>query len=111
VKILIVDDHPDTCDMLRVILRQHGHEGISATDTTDATVLVRDRAPALVLLDCHVPGLPIEQFIKVTRAHSPTTEIVLMSGSPTIKDTARALAVQRILAKPFEAEELLALLR
>ena len=56
VKILIVEDDPDICDLLKRVLEADGYEVETATDSAGALKAVADGAPDLVLLDVVLGG-------------------------------------------------------
>ena len=56
-KILVVDDHRDSADMLSCALQACGHETASAYDGRQAVEMVRQFEPAAVILDIDMPVL------------------------------------------------------
>ena len=56
-KILVVDDHPDSADSLSRLLQAHGHETASAYDGRQALEVFRQFDPAAVVLDIDMPVL------------------------------------------------------
>ena len=54
-KILVVEDHKDSCLWISAVLRQSGFTPIEAEDGTLAVRLARSEKPDLVLLDLHLP--------------------------------------------------------
>jgi len=49
--ILMVDDDPDVVAVCRLLLEKAGHEVIAASNVDDGKRLVRERDPALMILD------------------------------------------------------------
>jgi len=76
---------------------------------------VREREPAAVVLDWAMPGLDGLEVCARLRADAATAAIpiVMLSASAMREDVVRGLAhgVDGYLTKPFEIEELDALLR
>ena len=56
-KILVVDDHPDSVDSLSRLLQAHGHETACAFDGRQALEVFRQFGPAVVVLDIDMPIL------------------------------------------------------
>jgi len=56
-KILVVDDHPDSVDSLSRLLQAHGHETACAFDGRQALEVFRQFEPAVVVLDIDMPIL------------------------------------------------------
>lgn len=54
-RLLIVDDEPDTADLLGTLLRRQGHEVAVAYDGAGALALGADVGPELILLDLGMP--------------------------------------------------------
>ena len=55
-KILIVEDHKDSCLWISAVLRQSGYATVEAGDGTLALRMVRSERPDLMLLDLHLPA-------------------------------------------------------
>jgi PAS domain S-box-containing protein len=56
-KILVVEDNPDSADMLNLLLRLHGHDVEIARTGPTALEMAAQRQPDLVLLDIGLPGM------------------------------------------------------
>jgi CheY-like chemotaxis protein len=56
-KILVVDDHPDSVDSLSRLLQAHGHQTACAFDGRQALEVFRQFEPAVVVLDIDMPIL------------------------------------------------------
>ena len=55
-EILVVEDHPLNLILVRDVLEAEGYTVLSAPTAEDAFPLVRDRNPALILMDISLPG-------------------------------------------------------
>ncbi|HEX7086727.1 MAG TPA: response regulator transcription factor [Vicinamibacterales bacterium] len=113
--VLVVEDDPDIAALLRLHLSRAGFE-IAMLDAGDAVVqAVRDRQPALVLLDLMLPGLDGFEVCRALRADPRT------AGVPIIMLTARAEESDRVMGlelgaddyvtKPFSPKEVVARVR
>jgi DNA-binding response OmpR family regulator len=56
-RILVVDDHPDTADVLQMLLRAAGHDVRAAYRGQDAVEVSRDFVPELALVDIQLPDM------------------------------------------------------
>ena len=56
-KILIVDDEPDTVEMLKVAIERGNYDIITANNATDGIAKARAEKPALIVLDVMMPGM------------------------------------------------------
>jgi DNA-binding response OmpR family regulator len=54
-RVLVVDDHADTADILVEMVGCLGHDARAANNGRDALLVARDFAPQLVLLDLQLP--------------------------------------------------------
>jgi two-component system phosphate regulon response regulator PhoB len=111
-KILIVDDDPAICEMLRLALERNGYTATEAGDATQARRILASDQPDIVLLDWMLPGQSGYEFVRSLRRTSVHNHI------PVIMLTARDLEQDKIAAleagaddyisKPFSVKELLA---
>src|SRR5579872_6480497 len=97
--VLIVEDDPDTREMLASLLATHGFHAVAAEDGLEALHLlrtVRHRAPdipCLVLLDLKMPRLSGHEFRRA-QLGDPTVAgvpIAVMSGATDLEQRAQAL--------------------
>ena len=56
-RILIVDDFADNARMLKVLLKNEGHEARIASDGPEAIAAANLQKPHVVLLDLTLPGM------------------------------------------------------
>lgn len=55
-KILIIEDHPDTRELLRLMLEMEGYEIIEATAGEEGVSIAKEFAPDLILMDISLAG-------------------------------------------------------
>jgi len=105
-RVLVVDDHQDTRDLLFVILKTEGYDVILAADGDEALSRYRERAADVVLLDMFMPGKDGLTTIRELREEFPAVTIVAMSGDANAwhdaLTEARAAGAQLTLRKPLE---------
>lgn len=91
-KILVVEDHKDSCLWIAAVLRQSGYTPIEAGDGALAVRLARSECPALVLLDMHLPCGGGEFVLEAMRKHDACTKIpvIIMSGDARLDEAALA---------------------
>lgn len=114
-RILVVDDEPDTLELIEFNLRAAGYEVSAAADGAEAIRKAREGAPDLIVLDLMLPELDGLEVCKVLRSNPGTSRI------PIVMVTARAAEVDRILGlelgardyvtKPFSPRELVLRIR
>ncbi|HUK65973.1 MAG TPA: sigma-54 dependent transcriptional regulator [Anaeromyxobacteraceae bacterium] len=113
VRILVVDDEEIVRESLTGWLRQDGYLVGSAADGRAALESLRAESWAIVLLDLKMPGPDGLQVLEEGRRLRPEASFVLMTAYATV-DTAVAamkLGAYDYLVKPFDPEELSALVR
>jgi DNA-binding response OmpR family regulator len=116
--ILIVDDEPAVCNVLRLALARAGHQVVICGDGQTALDALAVRSFAVALVDLTLPrvsGVRVFEAICAARPHLP---VVVMSGALTEARTGLADQIAtsadapnvRLLPKPFRPKELIPLL-
>jgi putative two-component system response regulator len=110
--ILIVDDNPNNLQVLSSMLQQAGYKVRPALSGEIALRAVEASLPDLILLDIRMPGLDGYQTCLRLKAEPRSSEIPVIFIS-ALNDTDDKLAAFRAggvdyVAKPFQAEEVLA---
>jgi PAS domain S-box-containing protein len=113
--IVVVDDEPALRSVARRVLVRAGFDVLSAAGGREALEVFRESAEAIraVLLDLTMPGLSGAEVLSAMRALRPDVAVVAMSGYSEAEMAARfgAEAPDALLAKPFQARDLLSRLR
>ena len=103
VKILVVDDHPDTGEAMAKLLRHAGHQATFALNGRDALMQVLQDVPDVVVLDLLMPEMSGPSFLKVVRSYLrlQTLPIVVLSAftDTQMMDRTPNLNVSAFLAK------------
>jgi DNA-binding response OmpR family regulator len=107
--ILVVDDEENIIDLTRMYLEQDGYRVESAMDGAQALEMIRDRKPALVILDIMLPEVDGFEVCRRTRAESDVPIIMLTARDEDIdKIVGLELGADDYLTKPFNPRELVA---
>jgi CheY-like chemotaxis protein len=115
-KILIVDDTPSNRCALETLLTTFYPEAEVATACggLEAQGLLANEQFDVVITDYQMQDIDGLFVCRAARQHCPRATIILMSGmigvDPTLQDKAVASGVTNCLQKPFDLEELRALL-
>lgn len=111
-RVLVVEDDPDTQQMLVMILASEGYEVLQASNGTLALELLRKMGPDLMLLDWMLPGMDGLEVCRRSREIS-SIPIIMLTAKTAAQDRVAGLdtGADDYLAKPFEPEELLARIR
>jgi len=106
VRILVVDDHPNTANMLaRAIARMGSNvEVFAATSGSEALKRVQDEAADILITDMIMPemtGLELIEKLQTHPAGRPTFSYLMTAYDvPGLKVTARRLKVKEVISKP-----------
>lgn len=106
IRILLVDDHDDTLQVIGAILRQRGFEVLPAGSVAEAHAQAAGGFD-LLLSDIDLPdGTGIELIESLSRERS--VRGIAMSGFGSTEDIAQSIAAgfMRHLVKPFTADRL-----
>jgi CheY-like chemotaxis protein len=117
--VLIVEDDPDTREMLTTLLTGEGFHAVAAEDGLEALHLlrtVRHRAPdvpCLVLLDLKMPRLSGNEFRRAQLGDPivATVPVAVMSGAVDAAQHAQTLGAVATLTKPIDFDALLSVVR
>ncbi len=112
-RVLVVDDNPDSVEMLRALLSMMGAEVETAIDGRSAIELAERFRPTTVLLDIGMPELDGYETARHMRQTSwgRTVELVAVTGWGQSEDRDRTAEAgfDRHLVKPVEMSELFSL--
>lgn len=111
-RIVVVDDNPDTCAFMREALQGAGYEVETANEGAQGLDLLRGREADLLITDIFMPGQEGFETITRCKAEFPQTRIIAMSagtipGMPHDFLSAAGLLVGATLRKPFTVNRLL----
>ena len=73
--ILIVEDHEDTQDLLRKLIRSWGYQTLSAASGEAGLALLATEIPDLIIVDGMMPGMNGAEFIRLLRANEHIAHI------------------------------------
>lgn len=108
--VLIVEDHADTREMLRILLNMTGCRVIEAEDGEQAMSMAEMGHPDLILLDVKIPRLDGLTVARLIRSHPVLNEvpIVLITGmvTPQLHSEAFSAGCNDCLFKPLDFERL-----
>ncbi|KPJ53999.1 hypothetical protein AMJ39_02210 [candidate division TA06 bacterium DG_24] len=106
--VLVVDDDPQLCWMVREELEGEGYHVITAESGARALKSVRKHAPDVVFLDFRMPGMDGLETLKKVKEIDESTDVIMISGFGKTKTVVRAmqLGASDFVNKPFEIDEL-----
>jgi DNA-binding response OmpR family regulator len=110
VRILVVDDDPDTLDLVKLTLATAGFDVVLAAGGTDALRMIHDFMFDLVLLDIMMPdesGFEVMRKLRNAATLPPTVIILSALGTEAAKKTGEELGAFKYLVKPVSRGDLL----
>lgn len=109
VKILVVDDDQNICELLRLYIEKDGFQVVLANDGRSALEMFRQESPDLILLDIMLPELDGWQVCREIRKESQCPIIMLTAkGEVFDKVLGLELGADDYVVKPFDAKEVIA---
>lgn len=109
IKILVVDDDENICELLRLYLEKENFQVITCADGQSAVELEKTERPSLILLDIMLPKLDGWQVCREIRKNSDVPIIMVTAKSDTFdKILGLELGADDYVAKPFDAKEVVA---
>ena len=111
-KILIVDDDPDICFVLKKLLERKGHEAVISLNGLEAMKWLERNPFDIVITDLLMPEMDGVELIMEMRLRYPDQNVIAISGGGRIDaDTylkmAKLIKVKHTFQKPVRADELL----
>ncbi len=110
--ILVVEDEPAIQELIAVNLSFAGHKTLRASDTDQASTLIRAELPDVVILDWMLPGNSGLSFARQLRADERTKDVpIIMLTARTEEDdkiTGLEAGADDYITKPFSPKELVA---
>ena len=106
-KLLIVDDDPNICDMLKIYFENEGYKVKTANDGIEGLATFKLSDPDLVLLDIMMPRKDGWQVCREIREISPKPIIMITAkGDVFDKVLGLELGADDFIVKPFDMKEL-----
>ncbi len=108
-KILIVDDEPSFCELLKTLLKSHGHEAFTAYNGKEAIEQFKQNRPQFTLLDLRMPEMDGLEVLKQVRAIDPKAAVMILTawGTDEMEQQARRLGATDFLSKAISLETIL----
>lgn len=113
-KILVVEDHKDSCLWIAAVLRQCGFDSLEAGDGAVAVRMAHSEKPDLILLDLHLPAGGGEFVMESLSAHPETASIpiVIMTGDPDVnRSQMKSKGAVEVFCKPMDVHAFLNTIR
>jgi DNA-binding NtrC family response regulator len=112
-RILVVDDAPNTLELLQRNLTSQGYQVFTSINVPDAIMLLKESPVDLVITDFKMPGVSGLDLVRHVRENMRDTEVMMITGYPTVEGAVQAVktGAEEYLTKPFTDEELFSAVR
>ena len=109
--VLVVEDEADIRDIMAGILTDEGYEVRQAATSQDALEAIRQRLPALVILDVWLADSEHDGLglLDILKGSHPELPVIVVSGHGTVETAVSAIrkGAYDYIVKPFKAAKLL----
>ena len=107
-KVLVVDDEPLFCEMVRRFLEGRGYSVVEAYDGDQALVVYDQARPDVILLDVRMPGKDGLQVLRELKVIDPAASVIMVAAvrDEELARMARAEGALEYITKPVDLDYL-----
>jgi CheY-like chemotaxis protein len=102
--LLVVDDEPNVCECLKLILALDGHQVVVANSGSAGLELFEANKFDVICTDYSMPSMRGDQFAAAIKAISPAQPVLMITG--LAGTMTKPTAVDVLLGKPFVPNDL-----
>jgi two-component system cell cycle response regulator len=108
-KVLIVDDAPDTLEIIQKLLHYEGYDVTIASSGEEGVKKAEQEKPDVVLMDINLPGISGTEALRRIRTMNPIQCVIMLTAFATVDNAIQALkeGASDFVKKPFENEHLI----
>lgn len=109
-KILVVDDSPDTLEVIKRNLESKGFAVLTAPGAVEAMKIIESSPVGLVITDMKMPEVDGLNLVRHIQENYKNMGVMMITGYPSIEGAVEAVksGAGEYLSKPFTEEELFA---
>ena len=104
-RVLLVDDQAGILKVLRIQLKMHGFDVATASTGTEATEMVREREPDVILRDILLPDINGFDVLARVKEFSQVP-IIAFTANPSMAQKAITMGAVDSISKPFDVDRL-----
>lgn len=107
--ILVLDDDPDICSMLKMVLDYHGYGAVDADGEEKATELLSKNHVDLIIMDMLLSGADGTDICRRLKQDEQRSSIpiLMFSAHPNAEKVCLEAGADDFISKPFEMNELI----
>ncbi len=108
-KVLVVDDAPDTREIIQKLLRYEGYEVMTVSTGEEGVKKTEEEKPDVILMDINLPGIDGNEALRQVKKKNPIQCVIMLTAYATVDNAIRALkeGASDFIKKPFENEHLI----
>ena len=107
--ILVLDDDPDICIMIKMVLDYYGYDAMDAENEENARKIISSNHVDLLIMDMLLSGVDGTDICRQLKHDKETSSIpiLMFSAHPTAKETCLAAGADDFISKPFEMNDMM----
>ena len=107
--ILVLDDDPDICIMIKMVLDYYGYDAMDAENEENARKIISSNHVDLLIMDMLLSGVDGTDICRQLKNDKATSSIpiLMFSAHPTAKETCLSAGANDFISKPFEMSEMI----
>lgn len=107
--ILVLDDDPDICIMIKMVLDYYGYDAIDSENEEKAIKIISSSHVDLVIMDMLLSGADGTDICRRLKQNAETSSIpiLMFSAHPTAKESCLAAGADDFISKPFEMNDMM----
>ena len=111
-RILIIDDERPILMTLEALLSRHGYQPEMAANASYGLRVLKEKNPAVVLLDLQLPDAEGLQLLEQIKREHPETHVIVLTANDSLNNAIESikLGAYHFISKPYAPEELLSLI-
>jgi CheY-like chemotaxis protein len=109
--VLVVDDDPFILELLLDVIAEAGYSVLGVASAAEAMRVLLHTAPRLLITDLRMPGMAGDELVRYARAVGLSSLPIIVTSAHMPHRESVIPGATVFLAKPFELEELLALVQ
>jgi DNA-binding response OmpR family regulator len=107
--ILVIDDDPDICTMIKMVLEYHGYAAIAADGEEKTKKILLAEPVDLIIMDMLLSGSDGTDICRQLKQDEKTVSIpiLMFSAHPNAKEICLEAGADDFISKPFEMDDLM----
>jgi DNA-binding response OmpR family regulator len=107
--ILVIDDDPDICTMIKMVLEYHGYAAMAADGEEKTKKILLSEPVDLIIMDMLLSGSDGTDICRQLKQDEKTLSIpiLMFSAHPNAKEICLEAGADDFISKPFEMNDLM----